>query len=541
MLSYSQPSKIEARQRSLAHAVEILTTRRADAAVVPRDYVRRVQNHMTGRMGSYDASAASLLDASTISTWEAFWDANVQARSAGDLKVAYLAGPEPLNDFRVLVELGVHPFNIWAFESDNATYNAALKSVLDSEFPLLKLQRGSLDVFLRTAPIIFDIVYLDACGPLPSAGQQTLRSVVDVFRHHRLASPGVLITNFAAPDEGDPAISDAYADIVSLNLFPKAFVEPELDPDEDPEIAWNLTDGPIAHSFDAKDATAPQSSYFHEVRGNLPFYYGQYVTRQIFDIASFIAPWTSFANSESWKMYVDKSAVDLAKASIDFGVQGDDDDVSMLVSDTDRYSIGWTFAASRNGPMAPNVNYPIPEPGSAKLIDAWRKQLSGQPIPSVSAETAIIAYHVLRDEGGEFSPRFHAVLRRFDFMREMHFFCDVPNEEIVMLPAVAQYTRPMHYNVVETRRFRYVAKQTDMFLDVIPFDACRYLYDWLPSIDLVPNALQLQQFQLAFRFALDGIAKHTIRYNRDYFYGVHAVGVNYDGFEEKVLQPRIQL
>ena len=539
-LTYAQPSKIEARRLSLAHAVEILTSRRSDAAVIPRDYVRRVRDFKMGSVGTPDALAAKALDETTLETWESFWDAHNPPRSAGALKVAYLAGPEPLNDFRALVELGVHPFNIWAFESHNATYNAALEEVLKSEFPLLKLQRGALDMFLRTAPTVFDIIYLDACGPLPSLGQHTLRTVADVFRHQRLASPGVLITNFAAPDASNSDLVDAYADLVSLNLYPKSFLEPALDDPSDPE-AWNLTDGAVAHSFIAKDDDDVGSSYFHNVRGALPFHYGQYVTRQIFDLASLVTPWTSFANSEAWKLYLTTGAKEIAAASADFG-KPSEDELSVLVTDPDHFPIGWTLAASRNGKAWEDIDFPLPQLGSTKLLDTWRQQLSGLPLQAVSAEVALIAYHMLRTEPGAFSkPAFDAAISQFDFIKQMHFFCDVPNAEIALLPVIAQYARPMHYNVEETRRFSYVAKTTQMFLDVIPFDDCRYFYDWLPPIDLVPSALELQRFQLAFRFALDGIAKHTIRYNHDYFYGVHVVGWNEEGFGEKILRPRLPL
>ena len=40
-----------------------------------------------------------------------------------DLVVCYLSGPEPNNDFQELINLGILPHNIWAFESDNQVYN----------------------------------------------------------------------------------------------------------------------------------------------------------------------------------------------------------------------------------------------------------------------------------------------------------------------------------------------------------------------------------------------------------------------------------
>lgn len=540
-VKYDQPSKIEARRRSLTHAVESLTSSRLNSAVVPRNHVRKIKEFMDGKSTSYDAAAASALDEHTITTWEKFWDSHFQPKTANELKIAYLAGPEPLNDFRVLIELGVHPFNIWAFETDNQTYDTALSEVLASEFPLLKLRRGSLDSFLRTAPTVFDIIYFDACGPIPSTGQSTLRTLVDIFRHNGLASPGVLITNFAAPDESNAQQADAYSDLVSASLYPRAFLEAALQPEDDPDDVWNLDDGPQAHGFVCKDNENVGESFFHAVRADLKCYYGQYITRQIFDVASLVAPWTAFANSEAWSLYMNASAATMAMRSKDFGTPPVDD-VTVMVTDPDMNAIGWTLNASRNGKSYHDINYPTFESGSAKLIEAWRNQLSGHPSPKISAEKALIAYHVLRSEEQEFeTSAFHGLRNGFRYFERMYLFCDVPNDELALLPVIAQYTQPMHYNVERTRRFSYVAKSTRMYLDVIPFDACRYVYDWLPPVDMVPTAFNLGNFQLAFRFALDGIAKHTIRYNREYFFGVHVAGVNNEGFCEKLLRPREEI
>lgn len=40
-------------------------------------------------------------------------------KRAEELSVCYLAGPEPINDFKEFTEMGVLPENIWAFEIKN--------------------------------------------------------------------------------------------------------------------------------------------------------------------------------------------------------------------------------------------------------------------------------------------------------------------------------------------------------------------------------------------------------------------------------------
>ncbi|MGY4298833.1 hypothetical protein ACVWXN_006928 [Bradyrhizobium sp. i1.4.4] len=85
---------------------------------------------------------------------------------------------------------------------------------------------------------------------------------------------------------------------------------------------------------------------------------------------------------------------------------------------------------------------------------------------------------------------------------------------------------PTHCNVGEAKRFRYVAegKATTMFLDVLPFDECRYVYDWFSALHLVPDDWNDLSAQLTFRFALDGIAKENRWYGDDFLFGCHAIG-----------------
>ena len=48
-----------------------------------------------------------------------------------------------------------------------------------------------------------------------------------------------------------------------------------------------------------------------------------------------------------------------------------------------------------------------------------------------------------------------------------------------------------------------------MFLDMFVFDECRYLYDWMPTIDNFLHSIEDIERQFVFRFALDGINRHT--------------------------------
>jgi hypothetical protein len=122
---YSQPQKKLARKKALEHAIEVLTTRRCNAAVVPKNYVTKVRSELMAAKSGRDSDSfvARYCTDELCDLWESFWLSKIGAKSASELVVAYLAGPEPLNDFNELIRLGVHPHNIFAFESDTKVFN----------------------------------------------------------------------------------------------------------------------------------------------------------------------------------------------------------------------------------------------------------------------------------------------------------------------------------------------------------------------------------------------------------------------------------
>ena len=77
-----------------------------------------------------------------------------------------------------------------------------------------------------------------------------------------------------------------------------------------------------------------------------------------------------------------------------------------------------------------------------------------------------------------------------------------------------------------------------MFMDMLILDECRYLYDWMPTVDMFSEAIKDAERQLAYRFALDGVAKHRRWYNPEYFFGTAVVDQFTAGFDAKTLSPR---
>ena len=84
----------------------------------------------------------------------------------------------------------------------------------------------------------------------------------------------------------------------------------------------------------------------------------------------------------------------------------------------------------------------------------------------------------------------------------------------------------------------YKAKETQMYTDLLIFDECRYIFDWMPTIDMLEKNLDNINIELSYRLILDAVAKHLHKYNNDIFYGTHAVSLDNNRYKPKYLKIR---
>lgn len=580
--TYDQPSKQRARELALEHAVELLTRRREHCAIVPDDYLDKVWAKVTRNdHDSHYAYAAHKCRSEDRASWRAFRTSVVGQRSPSDLTVAYLAGPEPTNDIEVLMRLGIRPENIWAFESSKNVFEQALSDVVKSRLRGVKLMDVSIEEYFQSTPRRFDIIYLDACGPLPSHDAGTTQALVNVFRHSALTPLGVLISNFSAPDVSKEEVLTNYSTLVASYLYPKAF----LDTFDDPEHTY--TDGAQAHGFslgeepadqfdnaetrsDEEAGYGPSIDFISVVKDRFLDYYGSFITRHIADIASIAAPMSRLSISPLLKYLITDFNEGVARGRrfvefnedaflipgddedeilqdeqargglLDSGVAGSSESASIdeqgksvdsdgdAITDSSFYSILYSLAAC--GLIGKDFNFVAPTKETQKFCRRWANQLSGSPALKHTAVDSIACFYALRHDSTLWASALKE-LASFDYAKQMPFLCDVPTEELSFYPAFAQIAYPAHNNIREKRRFRYVAegKTTMMFLDVLPFDECRYVYDWLSTAWLMSGDWRDQSRQMIFRFALDGIVKNIRWYQDDFLFGCHVVGID-DGY-----------
>lgn len=537
MSSYSEPEKNKARALVIDNAIKALTEGRTTSTLARRTYVRDIRDHITAGDNSYDIKIATQLSDETVKKWESFYDSIVQSKSPANLKVAYLSGPSPENDLRVFCKAGVLPENIWAFESENSTYSDAVVSALNSEFPFIKIINGGLDTFLEASPQRFDIIYLDFCGPLPSRNkkQKTLSALTRIFSKHALNSPGALITNFSLPlEEQDSAGRSSLAKLVSCYLYPKEFLE-------DKHSESGFSEGPVAQSMSPDE--------WHKiVLSDLEYYYGQFVTRLLIDHASLISTYNRFPkNNFLYKKFFSGAEDDLLntlKSSFfHFDEEGGGGDV---IVDSGQYPILWSLAALDKGLNIKDSNYPqfvYDDEGFSKFSEQFLSQLDIGGSKKDLVNGHVLISYLLSEGGGQenyWSEKIKGLYNNHNIW-SFHQFCDLVLFHQIFETLFRQVAVPYHVNIEETKRWNYKAKETPMFMDMLILDECRYLYDWMPTTDMFSNAASDINRQLSYRFALDGVSKHRRWYNPEYFFGTAIVDQYTEGFEAKVLQPRVNI
>lgn len=498
-LSYRQPAKNEARYQALSHAVCMLTSRRGASACVDCAYVNDLKHHfILDEPDGLQAKEAARITSHGMAEWVALWESCVGSRKASDLKVCYLAGPEPSNDLNELISLGVLPSNIWAFESERRTFLSALDDLSDGPFSSLHLIKMKAESFFASIPVSFDIIYLDSCASLIS-GSHALRLVADLFRYQRLQSPGFLITNFCEPDFSDGLVRSQFASLITQRKIVS-------------EIASAVSfETACANAFNSYDL------YRKDVMANLRVGYSDLITMLVVSVATTVAPSLRAANSEIKRVYGLPADVSNETASLNNYLCKRRHESLLCLLSVDRW-------------LPANI-----ADGARDLRQLLLKELAGAQQQSVGVLDSLERLWAIKSS--EVLPN-GATCECLRGLTGCFAFHDKPSSELGVDLAFCQLTHPMFPSVQSIKRFEYVAKTKKMYLDVIPFDSCRYIFDLIPLPPQIKDAFEDREWQYLFRFALDGLVKQRLDYSTDYFYSGSVIADSVPGFEKKVFPDR---
>ena len=246
-----------------------------------------------------------------------------------------------------------------------------------------------------------------------------------------------------------------------------------------------------------------------------------------------VVPWTRSLDAAYWNLFFNvapKEVVVAASAMLDMN-SSDEDLAGLAVSDAGMYPLQSTIGALE---LLSNQDGLL-----SGIMKTWIGQMTGLPTPGANMDSrkSILCYDTLRSTRRFDTVGFGRGMELFDW-RKQYQFCDLPTYTLAFDLVVNQLAYPMHYVTDAIRRWRYVAKNTEMFLDAVVLDECRYLYEWFPTVDLLDTAVGDLQEQLTYRFALDGLAKNRRWYNPEYFYGASVIDQFEPGFEAKYVELR---
>jgi len=471
-VTYTQPTKALARRTVLEHAVASLTTNRSRSALIRVDKLRTVLRYAIRFLvrHGFDADRLDDFDA-TFEQYLSYHREGLGRRKPSELKMLYLCGPEPLNDLKVLIDLGCRPQNIWALEKD-AGYFASAVAQLREAGAFIRVHHGSLHSFFAQFAGQFDLVYFDGCGPLPGGDPNTLTPLMSLFTHDRLADLSALVTNFAEyPQEKE----EVYVRLMAHYFAPRY--------NDVPRALW---------STDYDPALAPGDPGY-----SVPFIgahagavYSDFVTRLISDVGRSLVPWAKIGSSAE----VMRKFFSSAQA-----------DASTWKDSMIRRSAG---AIPQDQPLLAFLESARDDQRTGPIVDSLCTfQINGRPLLDAYRPAALLerAYSENVDLA---SPEMLAAIRTKWIDSKRQYFCDIPMPNLIFSMLAGVYGRPHFVNPAQSVRLSYTAKSTTMYSDALVFDRCRSFFDFIPSVELLPAFFRSASRQLLLRGCIDQIGWH---------------------------------
>ncbi len=507
--TYKQEIKKNSREKLIKHAITSLTGKRMDSYLVTKKHLENITEHFNSRLfcthewHNLDIENKSLYNrqySEGKAKWMEFYDTICKPKSANELKVLYLSGPEPYNDIDVLCNNGILLENIWAIESDKSIYSKAIQSLIQSGVQI-KIHRGNLAEFFELTNHEFDIIYYDACSPLLSPQQSPLETLKQIFLNKRLSGLSALITNFAEPK------NDCEWETVLASWFCTKYFEK-------PEIESKCT---VDFYFQAYHI--PEYSQF--IGLHLDDYYDKFITYFIPTLASEIIPiWQlTSINSIQSNYFLNESLLHQElKVIRDF--KGKNVTTKNLATEVQHYLLAidaypllnWARIIRERLPQDHILN---------RFLDSKRKKTTIEEAIYIGsllkcfedAQTGLktFIYNICGNKLKE-------TLTKLDFFdRQMNIACDIPMKNLFIELLIGLYGHPYIAHTGKNLSLKYKAKETWMYSDVFVFDQCRYLYDFLPTLDLWELFFQNLPKQTIVRGCIDGMRRNHLQLNTSLF------------------------
>ncbi|MFO0605695.1 MAG: class I SAM-dependent methyltransferase [Polyangiales bacterium] len=503
--TYTQSIKNDARRFVLERAVKALTADRSSSVVVSADEFDDARNYAITFLEQYNLAPSSLRSEllEQSAEWHTFHRSVVGHKEPSDLRVLYLCGPEPENDLSVLLELGIVPQNVWAVESVASIYQEAVQQ-LKRKNRFIRIHHGGLDTFFDSTNERFDIIYIDACGPLLGGHPNTIRPPLLLFHRERLAPLGVLITNFAQPPTEKMSEYErlmCYYFAPRYNDCPRAVVRAGADP---------------AVAFLDPGHLLPY------IRSHFDDAYSDFVTRLLVDLGRDIIPVSRIYDNKDLRAKYFAPAAQL-KEALQAATSEPPDPLETETPDEylRRYFMqtGDVLLNASGYPLLQFLRNSSKDKVAAELIrPILDYKLRNEPIEKSLLAATVLA-KIAEGHAGVASLEMQAALRQSWVDSAGGLFCDVPLPNLLINTLYGIYGHPYLPNPRRSTRISYTAKTTKMYMDVLVLDQCRYFYDYLPTIDLIPDRFRSVAYQLVLRACLDRMGRYDFSSSSHPFHG----------------------
>lgn len=528
-IKYDQEEKNIAREKLIINAIQSLTTERRESTLVGNQHMNAMLDNFLSLIAMYLAKQGKSFNIDRykkklFKEWSVLYEAKNNEKQPHQLKVLYLAGPQPTNDLNVLLENGIKPYNIWAVEAETDKFKKAVTD-LKKKKNYIRLHKGSLKSFFESYPENFDIVYFDACTSLFSKSYNPLVVLQELFINRRLNSLSALITNFSEPEsalyeEWGKTLACWYA--ARLDDCPFSTLESEF--------------------ADVNNRVNEIDLYSEFIANRIPEYYSDFIRRFIPSFASEIVPFlkiTTFQSISS-KLFKENKNKNLLSENDD--IEGNS--FEEILSQIPHYMLAIGEYPLLNWARLSNEKLSNKNP--LKEYFKNQKGVFNSIVTCTqlkSFEEGYSGFNTLIKE--ICSERLIGVLDNIDFFdRNIPLTTDVPMKNLITELIIGQYSFPYIANLNSQLSLKYKAtgKETWMYSDVFILDQCRYLYDLLPTLELLEDYFKNNiEEQIIIRCCIDGILRNHFHLNNHFLKGGFIESLYDDRFSYSVLDDRLNI
>ena len=506
MIKYNEKIKNKSREYLITNAIHNLTQNRFDSYIINKDYFDSISNYFNELINKYYfKSNSNRINfennfKKSKEHWVKLFDNYSLKKLPSQLKVLYLCGPEPINDLNIFLSNGIIPSNIWAVEKDKSIYRDALKN-LQNNNKSIKLHRGSLNELFKLTNQTFDIIYFDSTKPIISRSGNPLTTLKEIFINTRLSHLSALITNFAEPNIKE---NNLEWDKIFATWF-------ALRPQEEcPQLECNLEFN-VEKNYEIE-------KYSNFIKKHIFEYYDIFLTHFITNFASEMIPFGQLLSLRSIRSKYFWDNKELKRLLETNEIEGNS------IKDF-LYTIPHSDLAPEEYPLLNWVkliedNFETQHP-IRQFINIGFEEIKFKDAIMICSllkkfETGYSGFNTLTQD--ICSENLKDLLSTIDFFdRNERLTCDIPMKNLIIDLLFGQYGFPYILNVKKSKMIKYKAKKTWMFSNIFIFDQCRYLYDFVPSIELIETFFSNLGNQVVIRSCIDGIRRNNCYLNNNFF------------------------